>query len=975
MGTNRRFNKHILIITLLVMILSIGLSANVVSAEATTNEACSFPTNELSGQGGFSTGALGGFSTGALGGFSTGTLGGFSTGALAFAPNGELITPAGQGGFSTGALDANDLLAILEEAQTQYVDPNSLIGLWTAISTGASYGSANVALVIADDYPDDHIFTTNPSHGEQVERVFVDMIVAASTILAEPSIIENVDIYRVDVTQNGQFVPIDDGLPLEPNGLVQYETVVVPVYPANLNVISSTLTDSSLNPIGGIAKRIDDTIDSINESMYYDAVIFNFSVGLIPCEAEDVLTGTEGKTIDWDANIFASEADSNSGGDEIPLFEIGSTQQSNSDGTTGELEPDADAAVPLFQIEAVQHGNQNIIDSEGRLIFILSNEHHNKYFLWDGDQYDAGAVNNTIFGNEEVMTFSANNGEVFWSSGRQQIGVASPGENSSEKDQISRDEQLILDLVPIATEMSIRVHGHAEVVAKFYYEDTHINTVSMANRGNRTLHFSPGDVFNRVVLSADSGSYGIKGHPPSYTLNFKLLRIKLENNSPFAYFQDVLGLTEQEATTVLNNLLSTYTEENNDDVTLLRDMLNKHLAYCAAPNGKSFIPLSAAGNYRPFLGSPPVAPASWSNMIGVGAFLGFGDGDTVYPEASIINPLDPATGGDLATFTQDGDISAGGAWTIVGYDSLGNPIYAAGTSYASPVASAVAALIALGGGDFNCGTLENVKSPITQDLKALGYNHDNDPVEIGNLQFDFSYEPVVDPTPMCMGYPATIWVDDDGIIHSTNPDQNGLSYASVGYRLEGTSQLDDVIVGTPGNDIIKGHSGFDLICGLAGNDWIWGDNDNDIILAGGGNDLVWGGNGNDEIDGGVGAYDRMFGDNGADYLYDPDGVESAHGENGDDTIIVTLADGWRKPNGQARFDGWMHGGLGSDEASLTLCDPSVNYFINTSGDRSGEIINDEANYDTIYLRGTAVNSGSIITWDNIIYEVGNYTGC
>ena len=72
--------------------------------------------------------------------------------------------------------------------------------------------------------------------------------------------------------------------------------------------------------------------------------------------------------------------------------------------------------------------------------------------------------------------------------------------------------------------------------------------------------------------------------------------------------------------------------------------------------------------------------------------------------------------------------------------------------------------------------------------------------------------------PTCFGSAATIWVDSNNIIHSTNSAQDGQVYAGI---LEGTSSA-DVIVGTSGPDTIYGRSGNDTICGLDGADVIYG---------------------------------------------------------------------------------------------------------------------------------------------------------
>jgi Ca2+-binding RTX toxin-like protein len=72
---------------------------------------------------------------------------------------------------------------------------------------------------------------------------------------------------------------------------------------------------------------------------------------------------------------------------------------------------------------------------------------------------------------------------------------------------------------------------------------------------------------------------------------------------------------------------------------------------------------------------------------------------------------------------------------------------------------------------------------------------------------------------------------------------------------------DDVLAGTPGNDVINGGNGDDYLVGGDGNDNISGGNGNDTLVGGRGNDVLAGGNGNDVLRGGSGD-DYLTGGNG-----------------------------------------------------------------------------------------------------------------
>ena len=66
------------------------------------------------------------------------------------------------------------------------------------------------------------------------------------------------------------------------------------------------------------------------------------------------------------------------------------------------------------------------------------------------------------------------------------------------------------------------------------------------------------------------------------------------------------------------------------------------------------------------------------------------------------------------------------------------------------------------------------------------------------------------------------------------------------------------IVGTSGNDSLKGTKGADVILGLGGDDRIWGADGNDYVCGSAGRDLLYGGDDDDFLNGGSGA-DHLFG--------------------------------------------------------------------------------------------------------------------
>jgi hypothetical protein len=90
-------------------------------------------------------------------------------------------------------------------------------------------------------------------------------------------------------------------------------------------------------------------------------------------------------------------------------------------------------------------------------------------------------------------------------------------------------------------------------------------------------------------------------------------------------------------------------------------------------------------------------------------------------------------------------------------------------------------------------------------------------------------------------------------------------------RIKGTPHH-DVIVSLGGNDVVKAGGGADLVCAGAGKD---------VVLGGAGADTELGGDGNDQLDGGDGG-DDLQGEDGNDQLDGGTGSDDEQGGSGDD---------------------------------------------------------------------------------------------
>jgi|GEM_PF-6427477 Ca2+-binding RTX toxin-like protein len=91
------------------------------------------------------------------------------------------------------------------------------------------------------------------------------------------------------------------------------------------------------------------------------------------------------------------------------------------------------------------------------------------------------------------------------------------------------------------------------------------------------------------------------------------------------------------------------------------------------------------------------------------------------------------------------------------------------------------------------------------------------------------------------------------------------------------------LIGTPGNDVLRGTDNADRIEGRAGNDRIFGEGSDDVLSGGAGDDRLFGGRRDDFMLGGPGR-DRLFGNRGDDQLFGGTGPDELRGEAGDDLL-------------------------------------------------------------------------------------------
>ena len=130
---------------------------------------------------------------------------------------------------------------------------------------------------------------------------------------------------------------------------------------------------------------------------------------------------------------------------------------------------------------------------------------------------------------------------------------------------------------------------------------------------------------------------------------------------------------------------------------------------------------------------------------------------------------------------------------------------------------------------------------------------------------------------------------------------------------------DDILTGTPGNDVMVGLEGDDVILAKAGNDIVCGGPGDDFIDGGGGRDVLLGQDGDDFIRGRRGN-DRLYGGRGRDVLAGGPGRDRLVGSRGQDVLLG--GPGWDAHNCGRHYD-FANGGSGTDSARAN-CEATVN---------------------------------------------------
>lgn len=166
------------------------------------------------------------------------------------------------------------------------------------------------------------------------------------------------------------------------------------------------------------------------------------------------------------------------------------------------------------------------------------------------------------------------------------------------------------------------------------------------------------------------------------------------------------------------------------------------------------------------------------------------------------------------------------------------------------------------------------------DLARAGIDPDGDRLTISAIQ-------ATSGEIRTYGSDAWIYVperDKAGIVTLTFTMSDGKASVQGQAFLEQRQHPEREITGTDMDDVLLGTPGKDLIDAGAGNDIVYGREGDDLILGCAGDDLLIGGDGRDVIHGGAG-HDRIFGGEGDDVLFGEDGDDMLFGEAGRDSLM------------------------------------------------------------------------------------------
>lgn len=743
---------------IVLLLCLLVFSPTVLAGPTGTSQGCALTPELLDGQG-FSVTGLG-FSVTGLGFSVTGL--GFSVTGLGFSVTGLGITP--------------------EQAAQEIVDnpitPQWLIDRLPDIEGGTGFNTTPVAVLVVDDFSRPPAGDDIGSHGFQVRRVFDDLAAAAEAEVAGLQI----DIFDVD--------------------------------------ISTADTDFNAD---AIADQIDDTVNSLRGD--YSHFVLNMSFGLIPCETDEI---TIGETV-------------------IPPFDFDTAQQVIEETLTIETNEKVTNFLECVtnNYDGTYTAHFGYDNPNGSPVTIpYSKSHDSKNFLSGGGLPDEAlrAATPTYFarpgvvedhpGRSESYPNSAfqvvfNGSSLIWNLLGRSVTASrhSPTCNPDPfwepelRDARNPDPDFEEDLNPILECVDENEDG--TFTAHFGYENK-LGVpfyIPVLGYGASTSYLTGGGLNQHVLLIKTPRFFGTPDNPDGRSLPFPNSAFQVvfdgtplewelyeeevvaSADSPRCAIPQGYGLTQyfteylDVPDDLVDDYLRTLTGSMGDDLGQLSDLLQEYMDESAASNGEfAVIPVAASGNFRYLYGNPPnpappLSPASLRQTIAVGATLG--------------------NDGQLWRFSHDANVLAPGAGFQFAPNSFG-----AGTSFASPFVSMVAALWLTYP---DACEFDGVRPPLNLDIAS---DYENAVFRVGGTN------------PLACAKPADVFeVDIDIKPHNSHNIINMNVHGLVPVAIFSTSDfdartVDPATVTLAGAPVVPEHHGWPLIFVLDVNR----DGRKDIIL-------------------------------------------------------------------------------------------------------------------------------------------------
>ncbi len=645
-----RKRKCVLSITLLILLLSwVGVGS---LAAQESLEACAFTPEMADGQG-FNVQGLG-FNVQGLG---------FNVAGLGFNVAGLGFNVAGLG-TTVEQIVEEIRNNVVMEIDGDTITENWMSGRLPEVIDGFGFGDKAVAIVIVDDFGGMPDAISAPSvddpHGKKVTDVINALIDSIQTQLPDVNIVvEPVDIS--DSTTNYRVDLIDDRLRTTVNDLA---------------------------------------------SRGFKHIVFNFSLGVVPCLDTVTLSNNQQVTFNFDdALAYVLQAN-----EPQPVVNSLQCVSSNHDGTYiahfGYNNPNG---TPV----TIPAGTDNYLSGGGLAAEELQAQTPS-YFarpnVVEGDPGQSDTYPNSPF--QVIFKATAPGDTLTWTLYGHTVTADpfNPDQNCEPTPQISNLFECVIDndngtltahlgydnqsgealTIPVGPDNYLSGGGLSDAI-RHVVTPRYFGTPNLVDGQPGRSDLFPNSAFQITFSAADPLSWTLFGNTVTVSANSDPC-VVVDGYGFSQYFYEMLNLTPEQIDELYTQLFQTV-DDNPNVMAELGDQLRTWLTESATGGDFAVIPLASAGNFRyfyprtdpnntsePLPPAPPLSPASLRETIAISALLG----NVTDPDAS---PVSDFNRDILWRFSQDGNIAVPGGSIKIGVNS-----YLMGTSFASPYASVLSAL-------------------------------------------------------------------------------------------------------------------------------------------------------------------------------------------------------------------------------------------------------------------------------------------